>query len=74
VDEMQNFLIGEGRGQLVSSLNYIGVGDIAFIPHQHVVMVSAIGPTRYSAHTMDRLNVSWDASINQYMLIFVSPI
>ena len=74
VPNLQTFLINEGRGQLVASLSYLGVGDIAFIPNLHVVMVSAIGPARYSAHTSDRLNSSWDASISQYMLIFVNPI
>ncbi len=64
VPSLLTFIIDNGRGQTVALLSYLGIGDIAFIPNQHVVMVSAINPTRYSAHTYDRLNVSWDSSIN----------
>ncbi len=73
VSGLKNHFINDGRGYWVSSLSSLQEGDIAFIPWSHVVMVGAIGPYRYSAHTNDRLKYSWSSSINNYMKIVVEP-
>ncbi len=73
VSGLKDHFISDGRGYWVSSLSSLQAGDIAFIPWSHVVMVSATGPHRYSAHTNDRLKYSWSSSINKYMKIVVEP-
>ena len=67
VPSLKSFLITSGRGFFTSYLSNLQVGDIAFQGSSHVVMVGAIGPHRYSAHTSDRKRAPWHGSINGYM-------
>ncbi len=61
-------------GVWYSNLTSLKVGDIAFRgDYGHVVMVGAVNPHRYSAHTSDRKIYSWHSSLTRYMHILEIP-
>lgn len=76
---LQKFLIDDGRGYWTTSYLQLQAGDIAFIKKdnperwEHVVMVGATNPHRYSAHTSDRLKCGTWTNINKYMIMIVEP-
>jgi len=52
--------------------DYLNLGDLGLTDDQgHVVMVGAKGPTRYSAHTNDRLLHTWDSAALPSQLIII---
>ena len=60
------------RGTEVASLMSLVPGDLLFIHNsiwEHVVMVSAINPVRYSAHTNDRKNYPYNTVFNVFLMI-----
>lgn len=69
--ELDNWLIAKGYGVGFCPNppgsdpgNLVSKGDIAFTAsYGHVVMISSVGPTRFSAHTNDRLDVLWNSSL-----------
>lgn len=73
VPDLKSFLLNEGRGVWAGSLSDLQAGDIAFKAGSHVVMVAAVGPHRYSAHTSDKLKAVWWADLNQYMKMVIEP-
>jgi hypothetical protein len=56
-------------GEVVYNLASTQPGDLAFILNQHVAMISAVNPHRYSAHTNDRLNYSFSHDFNIFTLV-----
>ncbi len=73
VPNLKDYLYNAGRGNWTSQISLM-IGDLGFILDgtvwRHAVMVSALSPLRYSAHTNDRRGVNWDVSINQYFHIY----
>jgi hypothetical protein len=71
------------RGDFVSNLASLQVGDLAFIYNydyvdedlnwKHVVMVSEINPHRYSGHTNDRFNYPFSSDFNRFMVVNYYP-
>lgn len=49
-----------------SSSSSLQLGDLAYTSGLHVVIVTGISPVRYSGHTNDRKDHSWDSSLNHY--------
>jgi len=62
VSGLSNYIISQDLGNF-QSCSLLGLGDLGFIPRQHVVMVSRLNPLQYSAHTSDRLNYTWQPSL-----------
>jgi len=62
VSSMTSYIISNDYGYYTTSA-LLGLGDLGMIPNQHVVMVSALNPLRYSGHTNDRYNYPWAASL-----------
>lgn len=58
VGELQSWITGTGKGGTTACVNLIA-GDVGIQPNTHTVMVGAINPIRYSAHTSDRRLASW---------------
>ena len=54
VGELNDWLINTGKGGTTACANLLA-GDVGIQPNAHTVMVGAINPIRYSAHTSDRL-------------------
>lgn len=71
------------KGDFVSNLASLQVGDLAFIYNydyvdedlnwKHVVMVSEINPHRYSGHTNDRFNYPFSSDFNRFMVVNYYP-
>lgn len=49
-----------------ASSTSLQLGDLAYTDGLHVVMVTGVSPVRYSGHTNDRQDHSWDSSLNHY--------
>lgn len=64
VSLLEGKILGLGYGNY-RSCSTIGLGDLGFIPNQHVVMVTALNPMRYSGHTNDRLNYPWSTQFTR---------
>ena len=58
VSSFTNYIISNDLGYYTTS-SLLGLGDLGIIPGEHVGMVSALNPMRYSGHTNDRLNYPW---------------
>jgi len=69
VDVLDNYITSQGLGTH-TTCSSLGLGDLGIIPGQHVVMVSALNPLRYSAHTSDRLNYTWQSSITSCVNVY----
>jgi len=54
VGELQSWITSTGKGGTTACANLLA-GDVGIQPNTHTVMVGAINPIRYSAHTSDRL-------------------
>lgn len=63
VNDLQNYVLNQDLGYY-ASCSTIGLGDIGIQPYTHVVMVTALNPMRYSAHTSDRLNYTWQSVLS----------
>jgi hypothetical protein len=69
VSNLTTYIIGNSLGYYTTS-PLLGLGDLGVIPSSHVVMVSALNPLRYSAHTSDRLNYAWQSSLTHCIDIY----
>jgi len=58
VGELQSWITSTGKGGTTACASLLA-GDVGIQPNTHIVMVGAINPIRYSAHTSDRLLASW---------------
>lgn len=55
-----------GAISVYSSNTSLQVGDLMYDNNLHVVMVTAVAPTKYSGHTNDRKNAAYVTSLNHY--------
>jgi hypothetical protein len=68
--ELKDWLLAKGYASHVCWLpQYLNSGDLGLTNGGHIVMVGAVSPVRYSAHTNDRLLYSWNASTFPSQLI-----
>lgn len=64
VDDFQDYVLNQDLGYRVTNCNTLGLGDIGIQPSQHVAIVTALNPLRYSGHTNDRLNYPWQPELS----------
>jgi len=65
------WMINNGRGQEVGSVLYLQKGDLGFKGDlTHAVMVASTSPLRYSAHTSDRKQYSWQSSLTKLIHVY----
>ncbi|HEY89377.1 MAG TPA: hypothetical protein G4N98_06555 [Thermoflexia bacterium] len=70
---LKDWLLAKGYANHVCWYpDYLNLGDLGLTDDQeHVVMVGSKGPTRYSAHTNDRLLYPWDSAVLPSQLIII---
>lgn len=66
---LKNYIISHDLGYF-TSCSLLGLGDLGIVPNTHVVMVSALNPLRYSAHTNDRKNYAWQSSLTTCINVY----
>lgn len=69
VTGLGNYIVSQGLGNN-TTCSSLGLGDLGIIPGTHVVMVSALNPMRFSAHTSDRLNYTWQSSLSSCINVY----
>jgi len=68
---LENYLVTSGKVVFAGSLSSLQPGDVAWTGDLgHVVVYSAINPSRYTGHTNDRLRKNWDSSLTKYGLLY----
>ena len=68
---LENYLVSSGKLVFAGNLSSLQPGDIAWTGDLgHVVVYSAVNPSRYTAHTNDRLRKNWDSSLTKYGLLY----
>lgn len=69
VNGLVNYVLNNSYGYY-ASCNTLGLGGLGFQPGAHVVMLTALNPSRYSAHTSDRLNYPWQSSLSTCVILY----
>lgn len=69
VNPLQNYVLNQDLGYF-ASCSTIGLGDLGFVPDEHVVMVTGLNPLRYSGHTADRQNYPWQSVLSRCINLY----
>jgi len=69
VSPLQNYVINHDLGYF-ASCSTIGLGDLGFVPDEHVVMVTGLNPLRYSGHTADRKDYRWQSVLSRCINLY----